>query len=145
MTFLFTSEYFLSVFQSSREMMHSSLLYLVYCQQKSSNPSVTKVDCYIEPDVNVISWAYQFALRCWSIHFFRETVPEFSKETTFLLPLSLCWYLCTLPAILGSLRGVTQSWQRWFTCCSTTFLPCRPTQPRTCSTCAMAIIGLRQR
>lgn len=49
------------------------------------------------------------------------------------------------PVIPGSLRGVTRSWQRWSTCCSTTSPLCRPMQPRTCSTYATVIIESRQK
>ncbi len=69
----------------------------MYCTQKNNNSCVTKVDCYIEPDVNVISWPYQFALRCWSIHFkwncacVLEGDNVFSASAGVLIPLhSIC-------------------------------------------------------
>ncbi len=43
-------------------------LSLVHCLQKRSISSVTKVNYNIELDENVIFLAYQFALRCKSIH-----------------------------------------------------------------------------
>ena len=68
----------------------TSFLSLLHTE-KHSSPSVTKVDSYIHPDVNIISWPYQFALRCWSIHFeencFLWRQLNFSLSVVMLIPL----------------------------------------------------------
>lgn len=67
---------------------------LVHSIQKKSNPSVTKVDCCIEPDVNAISSTLPWGAEVFILG---EFVPAVFKETTLFLPLSLCWYFSIPP------------------------------------------------
>ena len=87
--------------------------------------------------------ASTLALSYWGVYFRRNFLKV--RSLFFLLFCSFQADAFPPPVIPGSLRGVTRSWQRWSTCCSTTSPPCRPMQPPTCSTYATVIIKSRQK